>query len=614
MNSPRHPLSALLLCGLLLLIPNAHAHAGSATWNLNPTSGSWNTAANWTPAAVPNGPLDTATFGVSNTPAISLSASVEVNGIVYNSGASAFTISPNLGFGLTISGAGITNNSATAQSFTTAASASGAFSFVLFLNSASAGDLNTFTNPGALSFADSSSAGSSTFINKGGTLANLNGGVTFFDESSTASNATFFNEAGAVSMGNGGFIFFNDSASAGNGTFAVESGNVAGAVGGGIDFFNTSSADGGVFNFHGGEVNESGQSQLSMQDSSSAGHGLFNIEGGSVSGALGAFAQFSGSATADSATFIINGGMVAGAGGGRLSFASGGPTAALATLIANGGFSGAEGGGIFFYDGFRPAPTGGSARVELFSNGYLDISERVITRKLRIGSLEGDGLVFLGQATLGIGNRNLDTEFSGLLQDGGAFGGSGGSLIKTGTGKLTLSGANTYTGGTIVNAGTLIVSNKTGSGTGTGTVQVQAGTLGGTGKISGVITVASGTKAAILAPGSGNKPGTLTTLSALTFNSHATYKIDLNSSTVKADKGVANGVTINSGALVSLGDLGSGTLTTGTVFTVISNTAATPIAGTFSNLADNSTVTVGNNTYKVSYEGGTGNDLTLTVQ
>ena len=38
MNSPRHPLSALLLGGLLLLIPNVSAHAGSATWNLNPTS------------------------------------------------------------------------------------------------------------------------------------------------------------------------------------------------------------------------------------------------------------------------------------------------------------------------------------------------------------------------------------------------------------------------------------------------------------------------------------------------------------------------------------------------------------------------------------------------
>ena len=46
----------------------------------------------------------------------------------------------------------------------------------------------------------------------------------------------------------------------------------------------------------------------------------------------------------------------------------------------------------------------------------------------------------------------------------------------------------------------------------------------------------------------------------------------------------------------------------------ISNTAATAIAGTFSNLADNSMLAVGSNTYLVSYEGGDGKDLTLTVQ
>ena len=72
-------------------------------------------------------------------------------------------------------------------------------------------------------------------------------------------------------------------------------------------------------------------------------------------------------------------------------------------------------------------------------------------------------------------------------------------------------------------------------------------------------------------------------------------------------------MTINSGALFSFVARGNQTLTQGTVFTVINNTSANPIAGTFANLPDNSIFTVGPNNYQVSYEGGTGNDLTLTV-
>jgi len=108
-------------------------------------------------------------------------------------------------------------------------------------------------------------------------------------------------------------------------------------------------------------------------------------------------------------------------------------------------------------------------------------------------------------------------------------------------------------------------------------------------------------------------PGALAIQSPLTFTADATYNVDVNSSSANADEVIANGVTINSGAQFSFADLGSGSLTPGTVFTVINNTATTPIAGTFSNLADGSTITVGSNNFQANYEGGDGNDLTLTV-
>nr|MBA3961148.1 hypothetical protein [Chthoniobacterales bacterium] len=81
----------------------------------------------------------------------------------------------------------------------------------------------------------------------------------------------------------------------------------------------------------------------------------------------------------------------------------------------------------------------------------------------------------------------------------------------------------------------------------------------------------------------------------------------------RTDKVIANGVTIDSGASFNFSGQVQGQLRQGLVLTVISNTSATPIAGTFSNLPDGATLTISGNNFQASYEGGDGNDLTLTV-
>ena len=112
-----------------------------------------------------------------------------------------------------------------------------------------------------------------------------------------------------------------------------------------------------------------------------------------------------------------------------------------------------------------------------------------------IGSLSGAGNVNLGNRTLTIDGA-VSTTFSGEIS------GAGGSLIKAGTGTLTLSGASTYTGATNVNGGTLMVEGSLGD---TATAVADGATLGGSGSIAGDVTVQDG---GTLAPGS--SAGTLT--------------------------------------------------------------------------------------------------------
>ena len=102
-------------------------------------------------------------------------------------------------------------------------------------------------------------------------------------------------------------------------------------------------------------------------------------------------------------------------------------------------------------------------------------------------------------------NGALVFDSSGNSSVGAAIRGTG-SVTLNNSGIVTLAGNNTYSGGTTVNMGTLLVNNSTGSGVGTGPVTVAGGgTLGGGGVIGGSVTINSG---GILAPG--NPVGTLT--------------------------------------------------------------------------------------------------------
>lgn len=189
---------------------------------------------------------------------------------------------------------------------------------------------------------------------------------------------------------------------------------------------------------------------INFAGSSSAGSlTQYTNDGGTVNGGLGGNLDFSSLATAGSATIINQGGTVTGAAGGSTIFEAA-AKAGSATITTNGGSNGGGGGATYFKD----SADGGTARAITNGNGIFDISQ-LTSGGMKIGSIEGSGKYYLGANSLTIGGNNLSTTVSGVIADGGAGGGTGGTLIKNGTGTLTLTAANTYTGGTTVNTGTV---------------------------------------------------------------------------------------------------------------------------------------------------------------
>lgn len=604
-SNGRAALLALASTGLVgIAVP---ALGQDATWLANPGTADYNTAANWAPATVPVG---TALFGSSNTTALTLSADTTVGGWTFSPGASNYVLdNHNFLQTLTFSGAGIS-----VQGGSATITNSGFRSSIAFNGSSSAGGA-TITNTAngiTIGFNDSSTAGSATITNSfsstisfansstagSATIINRNGSLVFSDGSSAGS--------AAITSIVGGSVAFNGTSSAGSAT-------INGAAGSVVIFRNSSTAGSaaisasGVLQFRdsstAGSAGITNSNLLQFRDTSTAGSAIIASSNGLT---------FAMSSTAGNATIAISAGSLvfsntstAGSAaiinGGGFDFLDA-STAGSATIINNNGLQFADtstgGSATIINNGsleFANFATGGNAAITNGASSVTDFSDSTgpnNDHKLSAGSINGAGLFSLGQNELTVGGNNLSTNVTGVIADGGAVGGTGASLVKVGTGTMTLSAINTYTGATTVNGGTLAVNGDITSASGV-TVN-PGGTLGGSG-IVGNTNVNGGT----LAPG--NSIGTLTVSGSLTLTAASTYLVQI--SGASSDMTVVTG-TANLAGKVTVDPLARISATT--TYTIM-------IAGTVNGTFDTAGVLAGNSFARNARVSYVGNEVLLTV-
>lgn len=206
---------------------------------------------------------------------------------------------------------------------------------------------------------------------------------------------------------------------------------------------------------------------------------------------------------------------------------------------------------------------GGNAAIEL-SNSSLYVATTLPT--FTIESLQGDATSTVQSQPTLIINKDLSstTNFAGAIQN---FlpGPVTTVLKKAGPGTQILSGTNTYTGLTTVEAGTLVVNGSLAG----DTLVDPAGTLKGIGTIHGILT-----NTGTVAPG--NSIGTLTV--GTYINNGGTYEVEVNGAG-QSDLIHSTGTATLNGGIVEVSSA-DGTFNFNTRYTIV--TADTSLTGTFS--------------------------------
>ena len=552
--------------GALLL--DVNGFAGNLTWVGNGTGNEWDhTVVNWTGAGdnhfFDGDPVTFNDTG-SNTPAVQLGGSLQPASITLNNTTKDYTFA---GTG-TIDGiTGITKNGTGTLTITTTNSFTGAVAVnagTVSVPTVANGGTNSPLGAGtAVSLGDATHQGTLSVTGAGLTattnrIFTLNAGGGAINIADAASNITVSSAitgtGGLVKTGNGTLTLsavntFTGGTTVNGGTLALTTGGLVGTLGGTVT------------------INTGGTLQSQVSDTLGYGANratIININGGTFTHTPAINLSVWGM------TVNMTGGLLqaTNGAGGRIDFGTDGNAGNVPTAINT-------------LASASPATIGG-----------VQVNLRQIDTTFTVAN----------------GSASIDLLLSAPVVEGIA----GAGITKAGPGTMNVTGTNTYTGPTTINAGTLLVN---GSISGSAVTVKNGGTLGGSGT-TGALSVESG---GVVSPG--NSPGLLST-GALTMVSGAALALELNTTTPATgyDQLSVTGTVDLTGATLTLG----GTYHTAPVvsndlFFVLLNDGSDAITGNFNGLAEGSHVFSGNGQdYIITYgaDAGTnsftsGNDVAL---